>query len=67
MTDSFCFCGTKQLLADLALEFGVSHFIFSSIERGGEDFDDMLTLDRAAKVRIERHIKSLTERGLKWT
>ena len=54
-------------MADLALEFGVSHFIFSSIERGGEGFDYMLTLDRAAKARIERHIKRLTERGLKWT
>ena len=62
-------CGTKckQLLADLALEFGVSHFIFSSIERGGEGFDHMLTLDRAAKARIEQHMKGLTGRGLKWT
>ena len=57
----------KQLLADLALEFGVSHFIFSSIERGGEEFDYLLTLDRLAKVRIERHIKELSARGLKWT
>ena len=24
----------KQLLADIALEFGVLHFIFSSVERG---------------------------------
>jgi len=55
------------LLADLALEFGVSHFIFSSIERGGEGFDYLLTLDRMAKARIERHIKRMTERGLKWT
>ena len=57
----------KQSLADIALEFGVLHFIFSSVERGGEGFDDHLTLDHAAKVRIERHIKTLTPRGLKWT
>jgi hypothetical protein len=57
----------KQLLADLALEFGVAHFVFSSIERGGESFDANLMLDRAAKARIERHIQGLTQRGLKWT
>ncbi|KAF8808741.1 NAD(P)-binding protein [Phlegmacium glaucopus] len=55
------------LLADLALEYSVSHFIFSSVERGGESFDDNLTLDRAAKVKIERHIKGLTDKGLRWT
>jgi len=55
------------LLADLALEFGVAHFVFSSIERGGEVYDDKLMLDRLAKARIERHIQGLTQRGLKWT
>lgn len=58
---------SMELLADLAVEFEVSHFIYSSIERGGEGFDYLLTLDRAAKARIERHIKKLTEKGLKWT
>ena len=56
-----------QLIADLALEYGVSTFIFSSVERGGESYDDQLTLDRAAKVKIERHVRSLGERGLRWT
>jgi hypothetical protein len=56
-----------KLLADISLEFSVSHFIFSSVERGGEVFDDHLTLDRGAKVNIERHIKSLGTKGLKWT
>ncbi|KAF8584823.1 NAD(P)-binding protein [Ramaria rubella] len=54
-------------VVDLSLEFGVSHLVFSSVERGGEGYDDHLVLDRAAKVKIERHIKSLTEKGLKWT
>ncbi|KIP04115.1 hypothetical protein PHLGIDRAFT_76496 [Phlebiopsis gigantea 11061_1 CR5-6] len=55
------------LVADLALEYGVSAFIFSSVERGGESYDDKLTLDRAAKVKIERHVRSLGEQGLRWT
>lgn len=55
------------LVADLALEYGVSAFIFSSVERGGESYDDKLTLDRAAKVKIERHVRSLGEQGLGWT
>ncbi|TDL18495.1 NAD(P)-binding protein [Rickenella mellea] len=54
-----------MLLADLALEYKVHHFVFSSLERGGESFDDNYTLDRAAKVKIERHIRSLD--GLSWT
>ncbi|KLO19619.1 NAD(P)-binding protein [Schizopora paradoxa] len=41
------------------------HLIFSSVERGDEGYDDKLTLDRLAKVQIERHIRSLT--GLRWT
>ena len=49
------------------MEYGVSAFIFSSVERGGESYDDKLTLDRAAKVKIERHVRSLGEKGLRWT
>ncbi|GLB44978.1 putative nmrA-like family protein [Lyophyllum shimeji] len=56
-----------KMLADLALEFGVSSFVFSSAERGGESYDDRLTLDRLAKVRIERHIRALGSKGLRWT
>ncbi|KAF7316094.1 NmrA domain-containing protein [Mycena indigotica] len=57
-----------KLLADLAFEFGVSSFILSTSERGGEYFDDdMKTLDRVAKVRIERHVKELGTKGLPWT
>ncbi|KAG5643310.1 hypothetical protein DXG03_001194 [Asterophora parasitica] len=56
-----------KTIADLALEYGVSSFVFSSVERGGESYDDKLTLDRLAKVRIERHIKDLGSKGLPWT
>ncbi|KAJ7211084.1 NAD(P)-binding protein [Mycena rebaudengoi] len=54
-----------KLLADMALEYGVSSFIFSSAERGGEYWDDSAKLDRRAKVMIERHIRQLE--GLPWT
>ena len=54
-----------QLVADLGKEFAVSHFVFSSVERGGEGYDDHLLQDRAAKAAIERHIKGLE--GLRWT
>ncbi|KAG5636886.1 hypothetical protein H0H81_006505 [Sphagnurus paluster] len=56
-----------KTVADLALEFGVSSFIFSSYERGGESHDDHVTLDHLAKVRIERHVKDLGTKGLSWT
>jgi hypothetical protein len=49
------------------LEFGVSSYVFSSVERGGESYDDKLVLDRLAKVRIERHIRELGTKGLPWT
>ena len=55
------------MMADLALEFGVQSFVYSSVERGDEKYDDTLTLDRAAKVNIERHIRSLGDKGLNWT
>ncbi|KAG6872568.1 hypothetical protein C0995_008841 [Termitomyces sp. Mi166 len=51
----------------MAWEYGVSCFVYSSVERGGESYDDTLTLDRLAKVRIERHIRGLGEKGLNWT
>ena len=41
------------------------HLVYSSVERGGEDYDDQLTLDRLAKVQIERHIKLIED--LRWT
>ncbi|TFK61648.1 NAD(P)-binding protein [Pluteus cervinus] len=55
-----------KFLADLAVEYGVKCFIFSSVERGGEEKDDDAVLDRLAKVRIERHVRSLGDKGLPW-
>ena len=54
-----------QTLVDFAAEFKVSHLIYSSAERGGEEADDESTLSRLAKVRIERRVKSLE--GVRWT
>ncbi|KAJ7181264.1 NAD(P)-binding protein [Mycena filopes] len=57
-----------KTLADISAEFGVSSFIFSSVERGGEYNDDNAKLDRRAKVLIERHVRALGEsKALKWT
>ncbi|KAJ7616126.1 NAD(P)-binding protein [Roridomyces roridus] len=56
-----------KLIADLALEYNVSAFVFSSAERGGEYYDDQTTFDTRAKVNIERYIRALGHRGLAWT
>ena len=48
------------------MKYEVEHLVYTSSDRGGESHDDNYDLDRAAKVKIERHIKSLE--GLKsWT
>lgn len=54
-----------KLLIDLAREWGVEHFVFSSVERGGEADDEKAVLDRMAKVRIERYLKESASLG--WT
>ncbi|KAL0572675.1 hypothetical protein V5O48_009285 [Marasmius crinis-equi] len=58
-----------KCLADISLEFGVSHFIYSSAEgasdepgQGKSTMDDSI-----AKTRIERHVKELGDKGLSWT
>ncbi|KAJ7077157.1 NAD(P)-binding protein [Mycena belliarum] len=57
-----------KILCDLAVEYGASSFVFSSVERGGEYNDDNAKLDRHAKVMIERHVRGLGEsKGLNWT
>ncbi|KAH7916375.1 NAD(P)-binding protein [Hygrophoropsis aurantiaca] len=56
-----------KALADLALEYGVSVYIYSSAERAGEVNDDHEKLSGRAKVMIERHVKGLGEKGLPWT
>lgn len=54
-----------KLIVDLSHEYKVQHLVYSSAERGGDDFVDELKPDRLAKVQIEKHIKSLE--GLRWT
>ncbi|KAK6984009.1 NmrA-like family domain-containing protein 1 [Favolaschia claudopus] len=58
-----------KTLADLSAEFGVSSFIYTSSERGGEYYDDhRAKADRLSKVMIERHVRALGEsKGLPWT
>jgi len=57
-----------KTLADISAEYGVSSYIFSSVERGGEYNDDNAKLDRHAKIMIERHVRALGEsKGLPWT
>ncbi|KAJ6553042.1 hypothetical protein B0H19DRAFT_1211011 [Mycena capillaripes] len=57
-----------KTLADISAEYGVSSYIFSSAERGGECNDDNAKLGRVAKVMIERHVRALGEsKGLPWT
>ncbi|EIW87063.1 NAD(P)-binding protein [Coniophora puteana RWD-64-598 SS2] len=53
--------------ADIALEYGVSVYVYSSAERGGEANDRLQSGSGLAKVMIERHVKSLGEKGLPWT
>jgi hypothetical protein len=54
------------MLADLALEYRVSAFVYSSALRLGPTYDDHEKLSGRAKVLVERHVKSLGENGLPW-
>ncbi|OJA08102.1 NAD(P)-binding [Rhizopogon vesiculosus] len=56
-----------KLMADLALEYGVSVYLYSTSERGGQKNDEIQKLSGRAKVLAERHVQSLGERGLPWT
>ncbi|KAJ7476694.1 NAD(P)-binding protein [Mycena latifolia] len=57
-----------KTLAEMSAEYGVSCFVYSSVERGGEYNDENAQLDRRAKVLIERHVRGLGEsKGLPWT
>lgn len=56
-----------KFMADLALEYGVSVYIYSTAERGGKQSDEMEKLSGRAKVLAERHVQALGERGLPWT
>ncbi|TCD63909.1 hypothetical protein EIP91_004788 [Steccherinum ochraceum] len=54
-------------LADLALHYGVSIFVYSSVHRGETDDDSEILAEHTGKIKIERHIQSLGEQGLQWT
>jgi hypothetical protein len=54
------------MLADLALKFGVSVFVYSSVMRVGPEYDDMVKFSSRAKVNIEKHCMELGQSGLPW-
>ncbi len=55
-----------QMLADLAVQFGVQAFIYSSAMRFGPKYEDELKLSNRAKSNIELHCMGLGEKGLPW-
>ncbi|KAJ8096497.1 hypothetical protein POJ06DRAFT_263978 [Lipomyces tetrasporus] len=55
-----------KMLADLALQFGVSVFVYSSAMRAGPEYEDELTLSRRAKANIENYCIELGTKGLPW-
>ncbi|KAL3422364.1 nucleoside-diphosphate-sugar epimerase family protein [Phlyctema vagabunda] len=57
------------MMADLALEYGVHTFVYSSSARCGQKYEKDLTLSSKAKRNIEDYCIELGERnpGLNWT
>lgn len=55
------------MLADMALKYGVSAYIYSSSARAGPKYEGELKLSPLAKSHVEQYCKSLGERGLPWT
>lgn len=55
-----------QLLADLALEFKVEVFVYSSAIQVGPSEDDHLDNSHRAKPKIEDYCKDLGSKGLNW-
>ncbi|KAF8851716.1 NAD(P)-binding protein [Acephala macrosclerotiorum] len=56
-----------KMLADIALQYRVQSFIYSSSFRAGEMHEAKLMLSSKAKSNIERHCIELGQRGLPWT
>jgi hypothetical protein len=56
-----------QSLADIALRFGVSTFVYSSAITAGPKHYGELKFTHLAKHRIEEHCKLLGGSGLPWT
>ena len=57
-----------KLLADMALEYGVEAYVYSSAMRAGPKWEEKLDLKPSGKAKrnIEGHCRVLGERGLKW-
>lgn len=68
ITESFyLYARPSKMLADLALEFGVSAFVYSSGARFGPKYeDDLLNPSHIAKRNIEQYCISLGAKGLPW-
>ncbi|CZR52811.1 uncharacterized protein PAC_02688 [Phialocephala subalpina] len=56
-----------KLLADIAFQYRVQSFIYSSSFRAGELYEEELMLSGKAKANIESHCMELGRRGLPWT
>jgi hypothetical protein len=54
------------MLANLALQFRVGLFVYSSAMRAGPGYEQELTLSGRAKSKIENHCIELGKRGLPW-
>lgn len=54
------------MLANLALEFNVSAFVYSTTLQPAPRDEDVNDYSRSAKRAIELHCKSLTGKGLNW-
>lgn len=54
-----------KLLADLALEFGVEAFVYSSAN-GAPGGEEKLEFSKKAKWEIEQHCMRLGGKGLPW-
>jgi len=54
------------MLADLALELKVEAFVYSSTLQPAADASHTPEYSRLSKQAIEKHCRSLTEKGLNW-
>jgi len=54
------------MLADLALEFNVQAFVYSSTLQVGAEEDDVQDHSHKAKLNIEHYCESLGRRGLNY-
>lgn len=57
-----------KMLANIALEYRVEVYVYSSAMRAGPKYEDKLDLKPSAKAKrnIEEHCVALGEKGLRW-